>query len=172
MVLRRQISARCTHQWILITTEHFCCRKNKTLIYKLETGNRSSHSEIRSRNAPLWSVDWKTIRISLNNSDHKLRAFKNVYIEPEVGNTFASKIYLNILLFFLLNRLVTWVWRIWGELCFSFNMVSLHAAFPTSQDWFQPHQCTSHTADVVRRTIDVRRQEQTERETGMGVKAC
>lgn len=90
VVLRSQISTRCTHQSVLITTELFLCGKNKTLICKLETGNRSSNSEIRRRNAPLWNADWKTIRISLNNSDHKLTTFKNVYIEPEVGNTSAN----------------------------------------------------------------------------------
>lgn len=90
VVLRSQLSARCSHQSVLITTELFLCGKNKTLICKLETGNRSSNSEIRRRNAPLWNADWKTIRISLNNSDHKLTTFKNVYIEPEVGNTSAN----------------------------------------------------------------------------------
>lgn len=90
VVLRSQLSARCSHQSVLITTELFLCGKNKTLICKLETGNRSSNSEIRRRKAPLWNADWKTIRISLNNSDHKLTTFKNVYIEPEVGNTSAN----------------------------------------------------------------------------------
>lgn len=90
VVLRSQLSTRCTHQSVLITTELFCVAKTKLWYTNWKQENRSSNSEIRRRNAPLWNVDWKTIRISLNNSDHKLTTFKNVYIEPEVGNTFAN----------------------------------------------------------------------------------
>ena len=38
------------------------------------------------------------------------------------------------------------------------NFASLHAAFPTSQDWFQHHhQCISHTKDVGRKGVLVSR---------------
>ena len=66
------------------------------------------------------------------------------------------------------NKLVTSVWIHLREIMD--YLLSLHAAFPTSQHWFQPYQCTSRTADVARWPKDVRRQEQTERETGMGRK--
>ena len=42
-----------------------------------------------------------------------------------------------------------------------FYLASLHATFPTSQDWCV---CTSHTADAARWNKDIKRCEQTERE--------